>query len=170
MLVYRILPYLVKDQVHIMARTAQMSKEKWQSIITLRTQRSVNTKHFKNFKSFFKCSRRNHQRLWWNWLSWGLTHCVGQETQAIDWWKSVLWSDESKFEISGSNRRVFVRRRIGERMISACVVPTVKHGGWGVMVCGGGGLLLTLLVIYLEFKVHLINQHGYYSDTPSHLV
>jgi hypothetical protein len=26
----------VKDQVHIMARTAQISKEKWQSIITLR--------------------------------------------------------------------------------------------------------------------------------------
>ena len=29
-------PYLVKDQVHIMARTAQISKEKRQSIITLK--------------------------------------------------------------------------------------------------------------------------------------
>ena len=27
---------MVKDQVHFMARTAQISKEKWQSIITLR--------------------------------------------------------------------------------------------------------------------------------------
>jgi hypothetical protein len=34
--VYRRYPYLVKDQVHIMARTAQISKEKQQSIITLR--------------------------------------------------------------------------------------------------------------------------------------
>ena len=34
--VYRRLPYLVKYQVHIMARTAQISKEKQQSIITLR--------------------------------------------------------------------------------------------------------------------------------------
>ena len=43
---------------------------------------------------------------------------------------------ESKFEIFGSNRRVFVRRGVGERMISACVFPTVKHrgGGEGVMV------------------------------------
>ena len=28
----------------------------------------------------------------------------------------------------------FVRRRVGERMISACVVPTEKHGGGGVGV------------------------------------
>ena len=33
---YRRLPYLVKDQVHIIAITAQISKGKWQSIITLR--------------------------------------------------------------------------------------------------------------------------------------
>ena len=44
-------------------------------------------------------------------------------------WKSVLWYDESKFEIFGSNCCVFVRSRVGERMISSCVVPTVKHVG-----------------------------------------
>ena len=33
---------------------------------------SVNTEHFKNFESFFKCSHKNHQELWWNCLSWGL--------------------------------------------------------------------------------------------------
>jgi hypothetical protein len=27
-----------------------------------------------------------------------------------------------------------VRRRVNEQMISACVVPTVKHGGGGVIV------------------------------------
>ena len=42
----------------------------------------------------------------------------------------------SIFEIFGSNRRVFVRRGVGERMISACVFPTVKHGGGGIMVWG----------------------------------
>ena len=47
-----------------------------------------------------------------------------------------IWSDESKCEIFGSNRHASVRRRIGERMISTCVGPTVKHGGGGVMVWG----------------------------------
>jgi hypothetical protein len=62
-------------------------------------------------------------------LAWVKKH----DQWTFDWWKSVLWSDESKFEIFGSNR-VFVRRRVGERMISTCMVPTVKHGGGGVMV------------------------------------
>ena len=58
------------------------------------------------------------------------------EQWTLDRWKSVLWSDESKFEIFVSNRRVFVRHKVGERMISACVFPTMKHGGGGVMVWG----------------------------------
>ena len=49
------------------------------------------------------------------------------EQWIVDQWKSVLWSDESKFESFGSNHRVFVRRRVGDLMI--CVVPTMKHGG-----------------------------------------
>ena len=65
-----------------------------------------------------------------NRLDWTTKH----EQGTLDWWKSVLWSDESKFEIFGSNRCVFVRRKGGERMISACVVPTMKHGGGGVGV------------------------------------
>ena len=50
-----------------------------------------------------------------------------ETNQIFDRWKSVLWSDDSKFEIFDSNLRVFQRRRVGERRISACVVPTVKH-------------------------------------------
>ena len=66
---------------------------------------------------------------------------------------------DSNFEIFGSNRCVFVRSRVGEQMISACVVPTVKHGRGGVMVweCFAGDTV----VIYFEFKAH--NQHGYHS-------
>ena len=63
-------------------------------------------------------------------LAWAKKH----EQGTLDQWKSVLWSDESKLEIFGSNCRVFVRCRVGEWMISACVVPSMKHGGGGVMV------------------------------------
>ncbi|CAJ0954523.1 unnamed protein product [Ranitomeya imitator] len=62
-------------------------------------------------------------------LVWAKEH----KEWTIDQWKSVLWSDESKFEIFGSNHHVFVRHRKGERMDSTCLVPTMKHGGGGVM-------------------------------------
>ena len=63
-------------------------------------------------------------------FAWSKKH----EQWTLDRWKSALWSDESTFKISGSNHYVFVRCRVGERIISACVVPTVKHGGVGVGV------------------------------------
>ncbi|KAI5087835.1 coiled-coil domain-containing protein 86 [Silurus meridionalis] len=60
-------------------------------------------------------------------LVWAKEHKEWTLDQCI----SVLWSDESKYEIFGSNHCVFVRRRKGERMDSTCPVPTVKHGGGG---------------------------------------
>lgn len=54
----------------------------------------------------------------------------------IEQWKNVLWTDESKFQLFNTNRRVFVRRFAGERFSKPCLVPTVKHGGGSVMVWG----------------------------------
>jgi hypothetical protein len=53
-------------------------------------------------------------------------------------------------------------------MISACVIPTVKHGGGWF----GGALLVTLLVIYFKFKAHITSMTttALCSNTPSHLV
>ena len=53
-----------------------------------------------------------------------------------------------------------MRRRVGERVISAFVVPTVKHGGRGVMVwgCFAGDTVRDL------FRIQgTLNQLGYYS-------
>ena len=80
---------------------------------------------------------------------------MGQETRAMD----IRLVEICPFGL-----------RVGERMISACVVPTVKHGGGGVM--GVWALLVTLSVIYLEFKARLTSMAttAFCSDTPSHLV
>jgi transposase len=60
--------------------------------------------------------------------------------QHKDWvkddWNKVLWTDESKFQLFGTNRRVYVRRRKGERLIDDCISSTVKHGGGNIMVWG----------------------------------
>ena len=86
-------------------------------------------------------------------LAWAKKH----EQWTLDWWKSVLWS---KFEIFGYNHHVFVRHKVGERIISACVVPTVKHGGGGVMVwgCFASDTVMNL------FRIQgTLSQHGYHS-------
>jgi hypothetical protein len=89
-----------------------------------------------------------------NILSWANKH----KQWTLDQWKSVLWSDESKFELFGSNRHVFVRRRVGEQMISGCVVPTVRHGGVMVWGCFAGDTVSDLFAIQ-----GTLNQHGYHS-------
>ena len=43
-------------------------------------------------------------------------------------WNKVLWTDESNFEIFGTNMRVYVLRRVGERAATPCIRPTVKYG------------------------------------------
>ena len=53
-----------------------------------------------------------------------------------DDWSKVLFTDESKFELFGTNRRMFVRRRKNELYINACLSPTVKYGGGSIMVWG----------------------------------
>lgn len=52
-------------------------------------------------------------------------------------WRRVMFSDESKFELFGTNKRIFVRRCIGERFKKECLVPTMNHGGGSIMVWGG---------------------------------
>ena len=118
--------YFVEDQVLFMARTAQIRKEKGQSIITLRLCESDLHGQIAAKTPLLKDSSKKKRLAW----------VKKPEQWTLDQWKSVLWSDESKCEIFGLNRRVFVRRRVGEQMSSACVVPTVKHGGGEVIVWG----------------------------------
>ena len=56
----------------------------------------------------------------------------------IEQWNKVLWIDESKFEIFGSNERVYMWQRVGERAATPCITPTIKHGGGSVMMWAGG--------------------------------
>ena len=52
----------------------------------------------------------------------------------MDQWYKVVWSDEYKFNLFGSDGRVYIRRRAGEDYLPECVQSTVKFGGGSVMV------------------------------------
>jgi len=67
----------------------------------------------------------------------------------IEDWKKVAFSDESKFNLFGSDGRQHVRRPIGSRNNVRYQIPTVKHGGgsvtvWGIFSAQGVGPLVEI--------------------------
>ena len=58
------------------------------------------------------------------------------QSKTMDYWKHILWSDETKFNLFGSDGVQHVWRRPGEEYQHNCVLPTVKHGGGSVMIWG----------------------------------
>ena len=71
----------------------------------------------------------------------------------LRFWETVVWSDESKFNLFGSDGKVMVWRMPKEEFDPKCTIPTVKHGGGSVMVWGcftkmGMGKLYVLDRIY----------------------
>ncbi len=59
---------------------------------------------------------------------------------------TLLWSDETKINVFGTDGFKTVWRRKGEEYKEKCMVPTVKHGGgsvlmWGCMSAAGVGEL-----------------------------
>ncbi len=59
-----------------------------------------------------------------------------KQTKDMDYWNYVLWSDETKINLFGSDGVKRVWRQAGEEYKDKCVLPSVKHGGGSVMVWG----------------------------------
>uniref|UniRef100_A0A8R1E5W2 HTH_Tnp_Tc3_2 domain-containing protein n=1 Tax=Caenorhabditis japonica TaxID=281687 RepID=A0A8R1E5W2_CAEJA len=51
-------------------------------------------------------------------------------------WAKHIWSDESKFNMFGSDGNAWIRRPVGARYLPKYQLPTVKHGGGSCMVWG----------------------------------
>ncbi len=56
--------------------------------------------------------------------------------KTMNYWNHVLWSDESKVNLFGSEGVQHVWWRPGEEYQENCALPTVKHGGGSIMVWG----------------------------------
>jgi hypothetical protein len=68
-------------------------------------------------------------------LVWALRH----KDWTVEKWKTVMWTDEKKFELFNGKRRTICRRRKGEPLREDTVQGTVKHGGGSIMVWGSIG-------------------------------
>uniref|UniRef100_A0A7I5ECG5 Paired domain-containing protein n=1 Tax=Haemonchus contortus TaxID=6289 RepID=A0A7I5ECG5_HAECO len=63
-------------------------------------------------------------------LGWACRHLHW----TLDQWREVIWSDESKFVLFGTDGISFVRRPVNKRFDPKYQIPTVKHGGGLVFV------------------------------------
>lgn len=83
----------------------------------------------------------------------------------ISFWKRVLWTDESKFEIFNQKRRVRVWRKSGEALQDRHLQPTVKHGGGNIMVwgcfawAGVGNLVRINGIMTADAYIDIINEN-----------
>ncbi|KAK3508901.1 hypothetical protein QTP70_013731 [Hemibagrus guttatus] len=59
-----------------------------------------------------------------------------KQTKDMDYWNHVLWYDETKINLFGSDGVKCVWWQPSEEYKDKCVLPTVKHGGGSVMVWG----------------------------------
>ena len=91
-----------------------------------------------------------------------VVHCFNHYTTRT----LPLWSDESKFDVFWSNRRVYMQRKGGERAAATCITPTVKHGRGSVMTWGA---FANCKVGDLHQVKGKFDQTSYHSIMRSHL-
>lgn len=98
-----------------------------------------------------------------NRLNW----CLDKKDWTVRKWKNVIFSDESRYTLFKNDGPVRVWRTPGTRYDIENIVPTVKHGGGGIMVWGcfsGKGLGP---LIKVEGKM---NSHDYIEILESQLL
>ena len=87
-------------------------------------------------KPFISPKNRKHR------LKWAREHA----SWTVEDWRSVIWSDETKFNMFGSDGVIRVWRERGKAMDPKYLRGTVKHGGgsvmfWGCIGWNGVGIL-----------------------------
>ena len=84
----------------------------------------------------------------------------------IVFWKKNVFTDESKIKTSGSDGRVFVRRKSTEKWLPCCTLGTVTTGETSIMVrvcmCYDGvGPIVTIQGTFTGRKYRQILQNNY---------
>lgn len=131
---------LVRLSVSDRRKTARQLLVDWKINTSVRTVRRRLVKaglkaRIPRKKPFLNLTQRRKR------VQWAKAHVSWSQEQ----WKRVLWSDESKIGLFGSDGIHYVRRRSGEELLPECLMPTMKHPVsvmvWGCMSASGVGRL-----------------------------
>ncbi len=121
----RLLMRRVKENQH--ASSLQLSKEvESQTGVTISRDTIQRTLQRNGMKPLLKPRHKKTR------LEFARAHADKDE----DYWDSILWSDETKINVFGTDGFKTVWRRKGEEYKEKCMVPTVKHGGGSVLMWG----------------------------------
>lgn len=84
----------------------------------------------------------------------------------LEQWSNVLFTDETRVSLHGSDRRQRVYRRPGERYSQCCIEETVAYGGGSVMVWGGISLTARTALVFIEPTAHArgLTSHRYITE------
>lgn len=83
----------------------------------------------------------------------------------LSFWKRVIWSDESKFELLNKKKRARVWRKPNEALKKQYVIPTVKYGGGSIMIwaCfssyGVGNLVPIEGIMTADTYIDILNEN-----------
>ncbi|CEI98479.1 hypothetical protein RMCBS344292_12586 [Rhizopus microsporus] len=83
----------------------------------------------------------------------------------VEQWSSVIWSDESRFTVTGNHGGARIIRKVGERYGTKHIVQTKKYGGGGVMIwnCfhanGFGPLVLVDGIVDQDKYINILAQN-----------
>lgn len=80
----------------------------------------------------------------------------------LDQWETVLFSDESRMSLVGSDERRNVMRRPGERYAQCCIRETVRFCGGSTLFWGG--ISFTARTELVFFRNRAVNAESYISD------
>ena len=88
--------------------------------------------HQIGFNSNYAASKPLNDKQRQNRLEW----CMNRRNWSKKMWRSVIWSDESCFTLFCNDGPMRVWCKAGTRYNIKNLMPTVKHGGGGIMVWG----------------------------------
>lgn len=138
--------------------TNEWNKVSRVGVSRMTTLRRLNDLGFKSKMAIKKPLLNNKQRA--KRLAWAKLH----QHWTVDQWRTVIWSDESRFCVFKNDGPQRVWRQKGEILSPKCTIPTVKFPAscmmWGSMSANGVGTLINVLGSINSWKYQDILGEG----------